>query len=287
MKNLLILCLSCLFCPIVFGQINERHKIQLRDTTIDDRPFVKGVFSDWTFLIHKKEFKAYEKSPAFSFKVLHQNPISALDSFNNTLRYKLSDTIRRANKQLLVEKIDKKMRFLMLQTLPNTEGVKWGYRLGETIEDMNFMTIDNQVFRSRTEAGQFILYDFWATWCVPCLAAMPKIKAFSQTPSAKNVKIVSIAQEFGVHSTLDSNVMRVQQKITELEMNWTNVYELFFTGIEKNKRSATPKLNNNMVSEKLNVQNLPTYILTDDKGLILCRSSHFEDVKKYMDGLTH
>lgn len=286
MKNILLNIFSLLCVGNAFGQINERHTIKLRDTTIDDRLFVKGIFNDAEFLIHKKEFQFWGNREYFSFKVTKLGQISQSDSLNNRLNYKLSDTIRHTAKQMLVEKIDDKMCHLVVQILPNTEGPKYGYRIGEIIEEMNFMTINNTVFNNRGKKGTFILYNFWATWCYPCVKNMPTLKDFTQTEKAKAFKIVSISVELGGGNSLDSNIMRVRRKMEELKMDWDNVYEQYFTGAKKGKSNRKLESNNNMLQEKLNIENFPTYIVTDFNGVILYRSNDFNAMQNFIDTIS-
>ncbi len=286
MKNPFLYLFLLLFVQNTFGQINGRYTIKLRDTTIEERPYVKGVFEGFEFRIHKREFSLWGDNEMFNFKVIKQGQISQLDSLNNQLSYKLSDTIRGHAKQMFVEKIDKKLRSLVIQVLPNTEGSKYGYRVGEVIEDMNFMTVDNKVFNNRGKEGTFILYNFWGTWCAPYIQNMPKLKAFSQTEKAKVFKIVSISVEFGFSNSLDSNVMYVKRKMKELEMDWDNVYEQNFKNLKKIKSGKKLEINNNMLKDKLNIQAFPTYIITDFNGLILHRSSDFEIAHNFIHSIS-
>ena len=285
MKKILLYLTLFLFTKNTFGQLNERHTIQLRDTTINERIYAKGIFDGLEFLIHKREFEAWSDNENFNFRVIKQGQISQLDSLNNQLMYKLTDTIRCNAKQMFVEKIDKKTRFMIVQIMPNTEGSKYGYRTGEIIEEMNFMTINNKVFNNRGKKGTFILYDFWGTWCISCIANMPKLKAFSQTEKAKAFKIVSISVEFGFSKSLDSNVMQVKRKMEALKMDWDNVYEQYFKTEKKSKAGKKLEMSNNMLNGKLNIQEFPTYILTDYEGVILCRTSDFDVVQNFINSI--
>lgn len=38
-----------------------------------------------------------------------------------------------------------------------------------------------------------VLLNFWATWCKPCLAEQPKLKAFAEQWAAKGFRVVSIS----------------------------------------------------------------------------------------------
>jgi thiol-disulfide isomerase/thioredoxin len=286
MKNPFSYLFLFLFIQNTFAQTDARFTVQLRDTTIDERPYVKGIYEGFEFRIHKREFSFLGNTENFSFKVIKQGQLSQLDSLNNQLKYKLSDTIRWDTKQMFVEKIEKNMHHLVVQVLPNTEGVKYGYRVGEIIEDMNFMTINNTVFNNRGRKGTFILYDFWGTWCTPCIESMPKLKAFSQTEKAKAFKIVSISVEWGFSPSMDTNVMHVKRKMEALKMDWDNVYEQQLKSVKKGKRRRKLEMNNNMLYYKLNIQDFPTYIITDSDGVIVHRSNNFSVTQNFINSIS-
>ena len=43
--------------------------------------------------------------------------------------------------------------------------------------------------------GKVVLLDFWGTWCVPCLKAMPEIQAIHERFKGKNVEIIGVSVE--------------------------------------------------------------------------------------------
>jgi peroxiredoxin len=52
-------------------------------------------------------------------------------------------------------------------------------------------TVDGQTIQSADLKGQFVILNFWATWCVPCVKEMPEFQKAHQSLSRK-VKIIGI-----------------------------------------------------------------------------------------------
>ena len=62
-------------------------------------------------------------------------------------------------------------------------------------------TLDGKTFDLSAQRGHWVIVNFWATWCVPCIKEMPDISHFVATH--KNVRAIGLAYE-------DSEVADIQ-----------------------------------------------------------------------------
>ncbi len=68
--------------------------------------------------------------------------------------------------------------------------------IGQVADDFELSLLDGSKFRLRDHADKIIVLDFWATWCGPCVAALPDyIAATSEFDSTKVVFVAVNQQE--------------------------------------------------------------------------------------------
>lgn len=80
-----------------------------------------------------------------------------------------------------------------------------------TTRDINGNTVALSSFKNK----KYVLLDFWATWCVPCIKEMPSLGQLRERFS-KDLEIVSIAYPTTLSGT--KNVIARQK------MSWINIY---------------------------------------------------------------
>jgi len=78
-------------------------------------------------------------------------------------------------------------------------------------KDINGDMIDLSAFRG----NKYVLLNFWATWCVPCVAEMPILDSIYRQYLNKEIVIISISQ--------DRNREKCLKAIQKLKMNWINI----------------------------------------------------------------
>jgi thiol-disulfide isomerase/thioredoxin len=125
---------------------------------------------------------------------------------------------------------------------------------GETAPNFTSMKLDGTAFDLSTMRGQYVLLDFWGSWCGPCIEEVPELKALHQKfhgkkfKDAKNFDIVS----FGVEK--DRN--RWAAVIQQLDMSqWQHVSDFQYL--------ESP------VTVLYGVRVIPTKILLNPEGVII------------------
>lgn len=123
---------------------------------------------------------------------------------------------------------------------------------------------DNQGISQTLEKfrGKYLLIDFWASWCGPCRAAVPKIKNLYAQYREKGFEVVSIS--------IDDSRKAWEKAMAEEAMPWSQ-----WLSPDKNKTMQT-----------FLFSAIPTLYLVDREGRIVSSYTGFsENVEKKIEGL--
>jgi thiol-disulfide isomerase/thioredoxin len=93
-----------------------------------------------------------------------------------------------------------------------------GVQVGDKPE-FKFTSIDGKEVSNQTLAGKIVVLDFWATWCPPCMAKMPKMKELNKQYKDKGVQIV------GMSLDRPNDTEKVKNTVEELELNWIHGHD--------------------------------------------------------------
>lgn len=63
--------------------------------------------------------------------------------------------------------------------------------------DFTLTALDGTPFTLSDHRGEVVILNFWATWCLPCLAEMPTLEALQQELGDDGLQIVGISQDTG------------------------------------------------------------------------------------------
>jgi thiol-disulfide isomerase/thioredoxin len=63
----------------------------------------------------------------------------------------------------------------------------------DSLPDLNLKNVKGESFHLSSLKGKYVLLDFWASWCMPCIASMPRVDSLYSKYSGKNFAVVSIS----------------------------------------------------------------------------------------------
>jgi len=109
---------------------------------------------------------------------------------------------------------------------------------------IKFTAVDGRKGDLTQMAGKVVLVDFWATWCGPCVAELPNVKAAYDKLHAKGFEIVGIS--------FDKEKDRLEKFVAEKKMAWPQ----YFDG----------KYWENVIGQEYGINSIPAMWLVDKKG---------------------
>lgn len=132
--------------------------------------------------------------------------------------------------------------------------------VGQQFKDFEMADVEGNMHKlsEYVAANKVTLVDFWASWCGPCRAEMPAVKAAYEAYKAKGFGIVGIS--------LDNNKEAWTAAIKNLGANWAHLSDL------KGWQCEGAKL--------YGVNSIPATVLVAQDGTILARNVRGEAIKE-------
>ncbi len=127
---------------------------------------------------------------------------------------------------------------------------------------------NGQPFDIKSLRGNYVLLNFWGSWCAPCIEEMPQLRDLydkyheKKFNDANGFKIVS----FGV----EDDSTRWAAAMYRLKMNWAYQLADF-------KNTASPVVKN------FSVEKVPAKFLINPKGIIVGVNMSSEETGKYLN----
>jgi thiol-disulfide isomerase/thioredoxin len=121
---------------------------------------------------------------------------------------------------------------------------------GDAAPEAMLETLDGDHIWVSQLRGKVVVLDFWATWCGPCIAALPSMKRLAQAHGDQRGRrdrpfvLISISG--------DSNGGRLREFVANHEMGWTQCWD-----------------GNTEAQRAYGVRSIPTYFVIDAAGRIV------------------
>ncbi len=140
----------------------------------------------------------------------------------------------------------------------------------------DFQTTDsegNKVILSSFKDKSYVLLDFWASWCGPCLKGMPHVKRLFEQYHSKGFEVICIS--------VDRDKTEWLEAINKHQLD--GFKHILTYGFEKMMKGM---VNEEDIDEKYPTDSVPKYILIDKAGKIIGKwEGYSEDNQKEQDKL--
>ena len=134
----------------------------------------------------------------------------------------------------------------------------------QRVVDFRLPDLDGKPMKLSEIDSDYILLDFWGTWCKPCQESIPKLVDLQTRYGSKTLRVVGIAAEESSKSAAEQ-ARSVDEVARKLGINYT----LLMSSLDG---KPCP------LQQALHVQAYPTMILLDRTGKILWRGTGAEPV---------
>lgn len=133
--------------------------------------------------------------------------------------------------------------------------------VGGIPDDFSLPAPDGDTLSLSGFKGHYVILDFWASWCSPCLKEMPNVKAIYEKHHGDGLEILGVS--------LDEDAAAWKTSIEENGLSWNHVSSL--------KGWGCP------VAKQFNVTGIPRMFILDPQGRIIAQDLRGEALSGKID----
>lgn len=136
---------------------------------------------------------------------------------------------------------------------------------GKDFMDADLVTLGGDSIKLSDYVGRhkYVLVDFWASWCGPCMREVPNVKAAYAKYRSRGLEIVGIS--------LDKNRADWESAVKRMGMTWIQASDMNAAGSK--------------AASLYGVQYIPYIIVFDRNGNIVARNLHGEELQSKLEEL--
>ena len=182
-------------------------------------------------------------------KLISAYLLSGTGSLDDMIEYAdmISDDVRNSPFSVIFQNIETQKEKRLKKQQKEATNRMGAVGTDAATSDFTLFDTEGNTFTLSSLRGKWVVLDFWATWCGPCLASMPHLKDYYQKYAGK-FEIVGIASE--------SEEATWVKMVKDMELPWINVI---------NPQNSTKEKD---LTNVYGIKGFPTYIILDKEGKI-------------------
>ncbi len=143
--------------------------------------------------------------------------------------------------------------------------------VGRSVADFTrISSLGDTIRLSDFRIKNYVLLEFWASWCIPCLNELPTVKKIYQKYKTEGLVIISMSSDENRNDWLKS-----------IQKNDLNEWPQVLSKLDKQQQDKS-FFNQNDLCNIFDINMIPSYLLIDKQGIIVGRFGHIaeEEVEK-------
>ncbi|WP_140937581.1 TlpA family protein disulfide reductase [Sphingobacterium lumbrici] len=257
--------------PVVFNRVANYPNVQdsiwhLFVESNYDRVANFNVLGNTYHLFVRGQVSAFHAKSMFSCYIVREGDEFFKPSKHNP-PHRLHDTIVVDGTQFVIDSVSPYLEKSWI-SYQSISGPIYGVRENEFAKNIVSKTITGEIFDLHSLKGNYILIDFWGSWCHPCIELIPKIRELHSTYHNKGLVILSVGCD------KRGKFEKMMSIIEKENMDWLHV----FTEYDKPLS----------IDNQYSISCYPTSVIIDKSGKIVYRSCGLHDfhhVKQKLDEL--
>lgn len=138
---------------------------------------------------------------------------------------------------------------------------EWGCRVGDNACDFTRTDASGNTVRLSDYRGKkYVLLDFWASWCGPCMREIPKVRQLYALYGGKGLQVIGIScdeKRSQWLQAIEKNSLKAYPQVLSVELN-----------DNKGKLLFEDQIN---LADIYDVTSIPAFVLIDREGKIIAR----------------